>query len=101
FVPVWGGWWLRWYPECFNDRAMLDAAWMSFRVAVMSATIATLLGTLAALALTRGERFRGRTLFSGMLYAPLVMPEVISGLSLLLVFVAVDPRAGLWTVTVA
>ena len=73
-VTVWGGWSLRWYYEFFNDRAMIEAAWMSLRVAVSSATIATLLGTLAAVALSRGERFRGRTLFSGMLYAPLVMP---------------------------
>src|SRR6185503_2096202 len=77
-VTVWGGWSLRWYREFFNDRAM--------RVAAVSATIATLLGTLAAVGLVRGERFRGRSLFSGMLYAPLVMPEVISGLSLLLLF---------------
>src|SRR5262249_4032991 len=89
-VTVWGGWSLRWYREFFNDRAMLDAAWMSLRVAAVSATIATALGTLAAVALTRAERFRGRMLFSGMLYAPLVMPEVISGLSLLLLFVALD-----------
>src|ERR1700742_5166247 len=87
-VTVWGGWSLRWYREFFQDKAMIDAAWMSFSVATTSATIATLLGTLAAIALTRGEGFRGRTLFSGMLYAPLVMPEVITGLSLLLLFVA-------------
>src|SRR6187455_3822605 len=66
-VTVWGGWSLRWYYEFFNDRAMLDAAWMSLRVAAVSATIATLLGTLAAVALSRAGRFRGRTLFSGML----------------------------------
>jgi putrescine transport system permease protein len=77
-VTVWGGWSLRWYFEFFNDRAMLEAAWMSFRVATVSATSATLLGTLAAIALSRGQGFRGRTLFSGMLYAPLVMPEVIT-----------------------
>jgi putrescine transport system permease protein len=100
-VTVWGGWSLHWYRELFNDRAMLDAAWMSFRVAATSATIATLLGTLAAVALSRGERFRGRTLFSGMLYAPLVMPEVITGLSLLLLFVAIDAERGFWTVTIA
>src|ERR1035437_6646031 len=80
---------------------MLEAAWMSFRVAATSATIATLLGTLAAVALSRGERFGGRTLFSGMLYAPLVMPEVITGLSLLLLFVALDAERGFWTVTTA
>jgi putrescine transport system permease protein len=100
-VTVWGGWSTRWYVEFFNDRAMLDAAWMSLRVAASSATLATLLGTLAAVALSRGERFYGRTLFSGMLYAPLVMPEVITGLSLLLLFVALDAERGFWTVTVA
>jgi putrescine transport system permease protein len=100
-VTVWGGWSLRWYTEFFNDDAMLSAAWMSLRVAFCSATAATVLGTLAAVALSRGERFRGRTLFSGMLYAPLVMPEVITGLSLLLLFVAIDAGRGFWTVTIA
>jgi putrescine transport system permease protein len=100
-VTVWGGWSLRWYYEFFNDRAMLDAAWMSLRVAAVSATIATLLGTLAAVGLVRGERFKGRSLLSGMLYAPLVMPEVISGLSLLLLFVALNAERGFWTVTIA
>jgi putrescine transport system permease protein len=100
-VTVWGGWSLRWYTEFFNDRAMLDAAWMSLRVATVSATVATLLGTLAAVGLVRGERFRGRALFSGMLYSPLVMPEVISGLSLLLLFVALNAERGFWTVTMA
>jgi putrescine transport system permease protein len=100
-VTVWGGWSLRWYGEFFNDRAMLEAAWMSFRVATVSATIATLLGTLAAVALSRGQGFKGRTLFSGMLYAPLVMPEVITGLSLLLLFVALNAERGFWTVTIA
>ena len=100
-VTVWGGWSLRWYSEFFTDDAMLAAAAMSLRVAAVSATAATLLGTLAAVALTRGENFRGRTLFSGMLYAPLVMPEVITGLSLLLLFVAVNAERGFWTVTIA
>ncbi|WP_029581818.1 ABC transporter permease [Bradyrhizobium sp. URHD0069] len=100
-VTVWGGWSLRWYTEFFNDRAMLEAAWMSLRVAAASATIATLLGTLAAVALSRGDRFKGRTLFSGMLYAPLVMPEIITGLSLLLLFVALNAERGFWTVTIA
>jgi putrescine transport system permease protein len=100
-VTVWGGWSLRWYREFFGDSAMIEAAWMSLRVAAVSATIATLLGTLAAIALSRGERFKGRTLFSGMLYAPLVMPEVITGLSLLLLFVAINAERGFWTVTVA
>jgi putrescine transport system permease protein len=100
-VTVWGGWSLRWYYEFFNDGAMIDAAWMSVRVGAVSASIATLLGTLAAVALSRGESFRGRTLFSGMLYAPLVMPEIITGLSLLLLFVALNAERGFWTVTVA
>jgi putrescine transport system permease protein len=100
-VTVWGGWSLRRYTEFLHDRAMLEAAWMSLRVAAASATLATLLGTLAAVALSRAERFKGRTLFSGMLYAPLVMPEVITGLSLLLLFVAVNAERGFWTVTIA
>ena len=74
---------------------------MSLSVAAVSATLATLLGTLAAVGLARGERFRGRALFSGMLYSPLVMPEVISGLSLLLLFVALNAERGFWTVTIA
>src|SRR6201997_4286231 len=100
-VTVWGGWSLNWYREFFNDSAMIGAAWMSLRVAATSASIATLLGTLAAVALSRGEGFRGRTLFSGMLYAPLVMPEVITGLSLLLLFVELHAERGFWTVVVA
>jgi putrescine transport system permease protein len=100
-VSVWGGWSLRWYDEFWHDSAMLEAAWMSFRVAAVSATLSALLGTLAAVALSRGERFLGRAVFSGMLYAPLVMPEVITGLSLWLLFVAVDAERGFWTVTIA
>jgi putrescine transport system permease protein len=100
-VTVWGGWSVRWYQEFFNDTGMIEAAWMSLRVAAVSASIATVFGTLAAIALSRGERFAGRTLFSGMLYAPLVMPEVITGLSLLLLFVAVNAERGFWTVTTA
>jgi putrescine transport system permease protein len=100
-VTVWGGWSLRWYHEFFHDRAMLEAAWMSFKVAAVSATVATLLGTLAAVALSRGERFKGRALLSGMLYSPLVMPEVITGISLLLLFVALNAERGFLTVTIA
>ena len=100
-VTVWGGWSLRWYTAFFNDAAMLSALATSLRVAAVSATLASVLGTLAALALVRGAAFRGRTLFSGMLYAPLVMPEVITGLSLLLLFVALGAERGFWTVTIA
>ncbi|MBV9348547.1 MAG: ABC transporter permease subunit [Pseudolabrys sp.] len=100
-VTVWGGWSLRWYRELLHDEAMLSSVWISLRVAALSATVATVLGTLAAAALTRFGRFRGRLLFSGMIYAPLVMPEVITGLALLLLFVALDADRGFWTVTIA
>jgi putrescine transport system permease protein len=100
-VTVWGGWSTRWYVELWHDRAMLEAAWVTLRLAVLSATAATVLGTLAALALVRHGRFRGRILFSGMVYAPLVMPEVITGLSLLLLFVALNVDRGFWTIAVA
>ena len=92
-VTVWAGASLRWYRALFNDSAMLEAASVSLRVAFLSATAATVLGTLAALALT--QRFRGKLLFSGMIYAPLVMPEVITGLSLLLVVRRARVRARL------
>src|SRR2546423_13842291 len=98
-VTVWGGWSTRWYVELLADRAMLESAWVTLRIALLSATAATVLGTLAAIALVRLGRFRGRLLFSGMVYAPLVMPEVITGLALLLLFVAVGIERGLWTVT--
>jgi putrescine transport system permease protein len=100
-VTVWGGWSLRWYRGLFSDPALIDAALISLAIAVLSASAATVLGTLAALALTRMGRFRGRTLFTGMVYAPLVMPEVITGLSLLLLFVAVNLDRDFWTVTIA
>ena len=92
---------LRWYRELLNDAAMLDAASVSLRIAFLSASAATIIGTLAALALTRGRRFRGRLLFSGMIYAPLVMPEVITGLALLLLFVALEIDRGFWTIVIA
>jgi len=100
-VTIWGGASLRWYRALASDAAMLEAASTSLRIAFLSATAATVLGTLAALALTRGGLFFGRVLFSGMIYAPLVMPEVITGLSLLLLFVALDIDRGFWTVTIA
>jgi putrescine transport system permease protein len=100
-VTVWAGWSLNWYRELLHDDAILQAAWASLRIAALSATAATALGTLAAVALTRMGRFHGRLLFSGMVYAPLVMPEVITGLSLLLLFVALNVDRGFWTITVA
>ena len=100
-VTVWGGWSLNWYRALLHDEAMLQAAWTSLRIAALSASAATVLGTLAAVALTRMGRFRGRLLFSGMVYAPLVMPEVITGLSLLLLFVALNVDRGFWTISIA
>ncbi|SHE96407.1 putrescine transport system permease protein [Kaistia soli DSM 19436] len=100
-VTVWTGFSFRWYGALLNDKAMLDAAWVTLRVAFLSATIATVLGTLGALALVRFGRFLGRTVFSGMIYAPLVMPDVITGLSLLLLFVSLDLDRGFWTLILA
>ncbi len=100
-VTVWAGFSTKWYVELFRNQGLMDAAWVTARVAVISATAATVLGTMAALALTRYTRFRGRILFSGMVYAPLVMPEVITGLSLLLLFVAIGLDRGFITVTLA
>jgi putrescine transport system permease protein len=100
-VTVWGGWSMRWYTELAGDGPLLDAAFTSLRVALISASAATLLGTLAALALVRAHRFRGKLLFAAMIYAPLVMPEVITGLSMLLLFVAVAADRGFWTVIIA
>jgi putrescine transport system permease protein len=100
-VSVWGGWSTRWYGVLAHDAALLDAAWVSLRIALLSATAATVLGTMAAVALVRMGRFRGRIAFSALIYAPIVMPEVIIGLALLLLFVAAGIDRGFWTVTVA
>ncbi|AYM04492.1 MULTISPECIES: ABC transporter permease [Agrobacterium] len=100
-VTVWGGFSLQWYRSMWSNQGLMDAAWVTLRVGILSATIGTILGTLAALSLTRFARFPGRVLFSGMIYAPLVMPEVITGLSLLLLFVAVGVDRGFWTVVIA
>jgi putrescine transport system permease protein len=100
-VTVWGGFSTRWYTQMWHNEALMDAAWVTIRVGILSATIATILGTLAALALVRFMRFPGKMLFSGMIYAPLVMPEVITGLSMLLLFVSVGVDRGFWTVVIA
>ncbi|QFT61628.1 ABC transporter permease [Roseivivax sp. THAF30] len=100
-VTVWAGFSTRWYVELFQDQEFLDAAWVTVRVAVFSSTIATVLGTMAASVLVRAGRFRGRTLFSGMIYAPLVMPEVITGLSLLLLFIGIGLDRGIFTIVLA
>ena len=100
-VTVWGGFSTQWYGELLRNQAILDAAWVTLRVAFLSASVATILGTMAAIALVRYGRFRGRSLFSGMVYAPLVMPDVITGLSLLLLFVAIGFARGFWTIVLA
>ncbi|WP_068010101.1 ABC transporter permease [Pseudovibrio axinellae] len=100
-VTVWTGFSLKWYAALLSNEQLLEAAWVTLRVGLISATLATVLGTLAALVLVRQGRFVGRTLFSGMIYAPLVLPEVILGLSLLLFFVAVEQSRGFWTITIA
>lgn len=93
-VTVWGGFSTKWYGELFQNEQILSAAWLSLRIAAMNATMATLLGTFAGLTLARFGRFRGRTLFSGMVSAPLVMPDVILGLALLLLFVSMEQLLG-------
>lgn len=93
-VPVWGGWSLRWYAELFQSEEVWSAVSLSLQIAFVNATFATLLGTLAALAMVRFGRFRGRTLFGGMLIAPLVMPEVITGLALLVFFISLNQLTG-------
>jgi len=100
-VAVWGGWSTHWYAELIADAPLLEAAFISLRIALIAASAATLLGTLAALALVRSGRFRGRLVFAAMIYAPLVMPEVITGLSMLLLFVAISIDRGFWTVVIA
>lgn len=93
-LSVWTGFSLRWYAALLDNDQIIDAALLSLRIALISATVATVLGTLAALALVRYHRFRGRMLMTGMIAAPLVMPEVITGLSLLLLFVSMKDMIG-------
>jgi putrescine transport system permease protein len=106
-VTVWQGFSTHWYTALFDDREIIRAALLSLKVATMNATFSTVLGTLAAFALVRHTRFRGRTLFTGLVAAPLVMPEVITGLSLLLLFVAAEAwlgwpkERGITTITIA
>jgi putrescine transport system permease protein len=90
-VTVWGGFSTKWYGELLEDRQMLQGIWLSLRIAAVTATGAVIIGTLAGLVLARFGRFRGRTTLAGMVTAPLIMPEVITGLSLLLLFVAFAP----------
>ena len=106
-ATVWGGFSTRWYGELFRNEQILEATFLSLKIAATSATLATALGTIAGLILVRFGRFRGHTLFSGMITAPLVMPEVITGLSLLLLFVTLQQwigwpsQRGFGTITIA
>jgi putrescine transport system permease protein len=93
-VTVWSGFSFRWYVALWNNAALVDSALLSLRIAAVSATGATILGTLAGFALARFRRFPGRPAFAAMVAAPLVMPEVITGLSLLLLFVTLDQAIG-------
>lgn len=106
-VTVWGGFSTQWYGELFRNEQIIDAALLSLRIAVISACAAVVLGTIAGFVLARMRRFRGRTLLAGMSMAPLVMPEIITGLSLLLFFIALEKLTGwpngrgITTVTIA
>lgn len=93
-VTVWGGFSTKWYTELVQDTQMMDAAWRSLKIAFLSASAAVVLGTMAGIVMVRFPRFRGRTLFGGMITAPLVMPDVIIGLSLLLLFVTMSKWIG-------
>ncbi len=100
---VWRGFTLKWYEALIRDEEMLSGLWLSLKIALLTACGSVVLGTLAAFALVKYKRFRGRTLFSGMVNAPLVMPEVVVGLSLLLMLVSVQralgfPERGLFTI---
>lgn len=93
-VTVWGGFSTKWYGVLFSDRQVIEAVSLSIRIAAVSATLAAALGTIAGYILARFRSFKGRTAFSGMVTAPLVMPEVITGLSLLLLFVSLEDLTG-------
>ena len=106
-ATVWGGFSTEWYGKLFQNDQVIDAALLSLEIAVVSATFATILGTMAGMALARFRRFRGRTAFSGFVTAPLVMPEVITGISMLMLFILMAQligwpgQRGFTTVTIA
>jgi putrescine transport system permease protein len=93
-ATLWGGFSTEWYFKLFENSQIIDAALLSIRIAALSATAATVLGTMAGFALARVTRFKGRTIFSGLVSAPLVMPEVITGLSLLFLFILMEQAIG-------
>ena len=106
-VSVWGGFSTQWYGKLFENDQIIEAAKLSLSIALVSATIATILGTMAGIALARFKRFRGRTLFSGLVTAPLIMPEIITGISSLMLFILMADwigwpgERGFTTVTIA
>jgi ABC-type spermidine/putrescine transport system permease subunit II len=100
-VTVWGGFSTKWYASLWQNQGLMDAARISAGVAMTASTVATVLGVMAGLTLARVPRFFGRTLFSGMVLAPLVMPDVIIGLSLLLSFIAISLDRGFLTIVIA
>jgi len=100
-VTVWGGFSTQWYGALLADAPLLASAWVSLEVAVLTSLIATVLGTLAALVLERQRRFRGRALFTGLVLGPMVMPEVMIGLSLLLMFIGIGLDRSLLTIVIA
>ena len=105
-VTVWAGLSLKWWKALAHNDAMLEAAWLSLRIGLASATLATLLGLAAGYALARVPRFLGRTLFASLVIAPMVMPEVVMGISMLLLFVGANqlidgPQFGFLTITIA
>lgn len=94
-VTVWSGFSVKWYGELFRDQQMMSAAWVSIQVAFWTACASVVLGTMAAMIMTRFRNFPGKTVFGGLITAPLVMPEVITGLSILLLFVSLGPVIGI------
>jgi putrescine transport system permease protein len=100
-VTVWGGFSTRWYAELLGNSQLLESARISLLIALVSAALSAILGFCAAYALSRAGRFKGRPTFSALVYAPLVMPEVITALALLLMFVALGIERGFWTVVIA
>ncbi|MBO4405523.1 MAG: ABC transporter permease subunit [Alphaproteobacteria bacterium] len=106
YLSTWGGFSIKWYRELISNKVILHATWTSLKVASISATISMILGTMAALVITRFGRFNGKSLFVGSITSPLVMPEVIMGLSLLMLFVGMKkifgwPDRGIMTVIIA
>lgn len=100
-VTVWSGFSFKWYGELFRDEGIMKAAWVSIRIAFFTATASVVLATIASVVMTRMRSFRGKTLFGGLITAPLVMPEVITGLSILLLFVSLGMDRGMTTIWIA